>query len=225
VSIHDTIKKIIQTIKRLKKGPSTEDLAKRMVFSITKKRSFPSFEQWKHLPRSLSQPEKQIASGAITVFIVSLLFLGTNYIFTHQVIVPARGGEYTEALIGSPQFVNPLYANRSDVDRDLTRLVFSGLVAFNGEAIVPDLAESYDISDDGKTYTFILKEDAEFHDGIKVTSEDIAFTLKSVQNELLKSPKRPNWIGVEIEIINEINSRERCLLLSDNAPGSQIARM
>jgi len=203
VSIFDTIKSLRSKISRLKKGPTTEDLVKRMVFSIAKKRNFPNFEQWKHFPRSLSKYEKQIVLSAFLVFSFSFIFLGGRYIFTHQALVPAHGGEYSEALIGSPQFVNPLYAGRSDVDRDLTHLVFSGLVAFNGEAIVPDLAESYDISDDGKTYTFVLKKDLHWHDGKSVTANDVINTFAMIQNPEYLSPLLPAFKNVTITLADD----------------------
>jgi len=50
----------------------------------------------------------------------------------------------------------------------------------NGKDIVPDLAESWDVSKDGLTYTFKVRQGVKFHNGTPLTAEDIAFTLNRV---------------------------------------------
>lgn len=95
-------------------------------------------------------------------------------------------GKYTEALIGAPRAINPLLAHFNPVDQDLAHLVFSGLTKFdNFGRPAPDLANWY-ISEDQLTYTFILKPNAQWHDGQPLTAEDVAFTLN-----LLKDPVVP----------------------------------
>ncbi len=117
--------------------------------------------------------------------------------------VPADGGELKEGMIGTPRFVNPVLAT-SDTDRDITALIYSGLLRLNSKGeLIPDLAESYSISEDGLTYYFKLREDAVFHDGTQVTTEDVIFTILKTQDPAIKSPKRPNWDGVRVEKINE----------------------
>ena len=112
-----------------------------------------------------------------------------------MVAVPSTGGTLEEGIVGTPRFVNPLLAV-TDADRDLTSLVYRGLMKTNSEgAIVPDLAEKYTVSNDGLTYTFTLK-DAYFQDGEKVTSDDVVYTIKSAQDPLLKSAVRVAWEGV-----------------------------
>lgn len=61
---------------------------------------------------------------------------------------------------------------------------YSTLVRANADAtdIVPDLAESWTISDDGTVYTFKLR-DAQFSDGTPVTAEDVVFSLERVRDE------------------------------------------
>jgi peptide/nickel transport system substrate-binding protein len=69
--------------------------------------------------------------------------------------------------------------------------------------LIPDLAESYEMSEDGRSYTFTLKENAFFHDGTRVTSDDVVFTMQRAQDPMIKSVKRANWEGVAVEKINE----------------------
>lgn len=114
------------------------------------------------------------------------------------VAVPAYGGSLSEGIIGAPRFINPVLAI-SDADRDLVALVYSGLLRAtpNGDYI-PDLAERYEISDDGRVYTFYLRGNATFHNGTPVTAEDVVFTIQKTQDAALKSPERANWDGVEV---------------------------
>lgn len=93
---------------------------------------------------------------------------------------------FSEAIVGRPQLVNPLLA-ASQADRDLVALVFSGLTRVDryGQP-VPDLAESWDVSADGLTYTFTLREGVTWHDGQPFTANDVAYTMS-----LLRDPDFP----------------------------------
>ncbi|MFZ2555258.1 MAG: peptide ABC transporter substrate-binding protein [Minisyncoccia bacterium] len=113
-----------------------------------------------------------------------------------SVRIPAQGGSFVEGGVGTPRFVNPLLAV-SQTDQDLTTLVYSGLVRENADGtFIPDLAESYDISENGTVYTFRLKKNLTFHDGEPLTAEDILFTLALAQNPDAKSTRRADWEGV-----------------------------
>lgn len=117
-----------------------------------------------------------------------------------SVETPGRGGTYIEGVVGNPRFVNPILA-LSEADRDLTMLVYSGLLKANPDGTLsPDIAESYTISDDGLTYTFTIKDDAVFHDGQEITADDVAFTVRAAQNPTIKSPRRANWEGVAVAV-------------------------
>lgn len=191
-------------LKRLRQGPSTQDLTKRMVLNVVKKRTVPSAAQWRHLPRTLTPVETWVVRVATSLTILSLIFLGGRYVLTHQTLVPAVGGTYTEGLIGEPQFVNPLYAITSDVDTDITRLVFSGLLKYDPAlGLVPDLAESYDVSDDGLVYTFVLREGAKWHDGADVRVRDILSTINMIQNPEYKSPLIASFRDVDAIQVDE----------------------
>lgn len=118
-------------------------------------------------------------------------------------LVPQFGGTYREGIVGSPRFINPILAT-SDADKDLTTLIYSGLVRLGEDGtIIPDLAESWDISADGKSYTVRLKDNIYFHDGEKVTANDVMFTVNKIGNPLLKTPLRVAWDGVSATAIDE----------------------
>ncbi len=121
-----------------------------------------------------------------------------------KVEVPAYGGTLKEGLIGLPRTINPILSI-TDVDRDIGALVYSGLMKYDGDNLVPDLALSYSISPDGLTYDFKLRPDARFQDGTAVTADDIEFTITKIQDLVLKSPHRADWVNVAV---NKISSTE-----------------
>ena len=92
---------------------------------------------------------------------------------------------YTEAVVGAPSRVNPLFAHLNDADRDLASLIFSGLTRLGADgAVLPDLAETWDISEDGRNVTFHLRGGVTWHNGTPFTAEDVIFTYS-----LLADPK------------------------------------
>jgi peptide/nickel transport system substrate-binding protein len=50
----------------------------------------------------------------------------------------------------------------------------------SGKTIIPDLAHSWEIAEDGKTYTFFLRKDVQFHDGAELTAEDVKATFDRI---------------------------------------------
>tara|TARA_B100000315_G_scaffold22980_1_gene19899 strand:+ start:480 stop:2198 length:1719 start_codon:yes stop_codon:yes gene_type:complete len=74
--------------------------------------------------------------------------------------------------------------------------VFGGLVTIDPDLnIVPDLAESWDISPDGRVYTFHLRTNAVFHDGKPVTADDVRWSLERATNPLTESPVVDQYLG------------------------------
>jgi peptide/nickel transport system substrate-binding protein len=124
----------------------------------------------------------------IILGVAAIAFLVYQFIVPRNtVVVPAQGGTYIEGVAGTPKHINPLLCQLNEADRDLCSLVFSGLTQLNeaGEA-TPALAETWNISDNGITYTFKLRENARWEDGVPVTTDDVVFTTG-----LLKDPGYP----------------------------------
>ncbi len=153
--------------------------------------------------KSFGLTEKAIFVVLCLILVISSLSLLWKVNFHFMTAVPAHGGSLSEGVVGSPRFINPLL-ELSDADRDLTYLIYSGLMraTANGD-LIPDLAESYTVSPDDLTYDFKIKDDAYFHDGQKVTAADVEYTVKMAQDATLRSPKRNSWIGVETQVIND----------------------
>lgn len=144
--------------------------------------------------------KKFIAFVSVTVVaFVSLVVILQKINQSFLITVPADGGTIIEGIVGTPTLVNPVLA-LSDADKDIAALVYSGLMRKNPDGFfIPDLAESYTISPDGMTYTFVLKKNATFHDGSPVTANDVIFTIEKIKDPLIKSPRKIGWDGVTIE--------------------------
>jgi len=163
---------------------------------------------WRYFFKILSKKERILLSLFLFLFLVSFSFTSANFYFKNTEIKPAIGGSFTEGVIGSPRFINPVYAQADDVDRDLTELVYSGLMKYNEQGeIVEDLAERYEILEDGKVFEFYLKEDLFWSDGMPISAEDVTFTVKAIQNPALKSPIRGSWLGIKVDKISELGVR------------------
>ena len=165
---------------------------------------FPSFSQWKQIFKVLKKSERLTLLIFFILAVGSFIFLISNFYFNHTKIVPALGKTFTEGVVGQPRFINPIYGETNDTDRSLIELIFSGLMTYDKQGnIVNDLADQYTISKDGKTYTFTLKNNIFWHDSKPLTSDDVIFTIKTIQNSDYKSPLRANWIDVTTEKLSD----------------------
>ncbi len=164
----------------------------------------PSFHQLLHVGHFMKAREKRIFFIFLTLGILSLCFLVYRTFLTYTTYSPINGGEYTEGLIGNIEYLNPVLSQNNDVDRDISKLIFSGLFKIDtmGE-LENDLVSDYSISDDKKTYTFNLKDNIFFHDGVNMTSDDIGFTLYAIQNLYFNSPLYKTFDGVSFEKISD----------------------
>ncbi len=174
---------------------------------VAKKR-LPNFKQLKYLPQVLSVDEKRKVKKLLLVTLIFFIILLINFYFTKTEIVPKSGGNYTEGLVGTLKFINPLYSSLNQVDQDLVKLIYSGLIKIDKEQnLIPDLAESWEISLDQKIYSFNLKKDLVWHDNEPLTIDDVIFTFQSIQNPEFKSPLANNFENIKIEKINDSSLR------------------
>lgn len=92
--------------------------------------------------------------------------------------------DITVALQLEPPHLDPTSAAAGAIDSVLYTNVFEGLTRFMGDgSVVPGLAESWEISEDGLTYTFKLREGVTFHDSTTMDAEDVKFTLDRINAE------------------------------------------
>ncbi len=108
------------------------------------------------------------------------------------------GGTLTVGLDGEIDTIDPL-KSVTIVGFQVYTQMYEGLVAANPtlDGVVPRLADSWDVSDDGMTYTFHLHPGVTFHNGQPFTSDDVQFTFNRVMDPNFGSPRRPNFTTVD----------------------------
>ncbi len=138
----------------------------------------------------------------VSVLIVGLIGLTQQIQALHratQISVPVAGGTYSEAAVGTVKILNPVLPE-STLSGDINRLIFSGLTRYDARRrIAPDLAKSWEVSPDGRTYTFHLRKGVKWHDGVPFTAADVAFTLTAIQDADSRSPLASSWQGVKTD--------------------------
>jgi ABC-type transport system substrate-binding protein len=167
-------------------------------------KKIPSFSQWKQLFKILKGTERKIFLTFAVLFFLSAGYLAIDFYLANTKIAPAYSGAYTEGIVGQPRFINPIYGETNDVDRTLIDLIYSGLMTYDKDGrLVNDLAKNYQISNNGRTYTFTLKDNIFWQDGVALTADDVIYTIKTIQNSDYKSPLRANWLNVEAQKISD----------------------
>lgn len=157
-------------------------------------------ERLLHSLAALSPRLKMTFVLALFVFVLTSFALLVRFNDRFLILVPRHGGSLSEGIIGRPRFINPVIA-KSDADRDMAALIYSGLLKATPEgSLISDLAASYIVSPDGLTYTFTLRDDLVWHDGEPITSADVLFTIEKVRDPglAIKSPRRASWEGVDV---------------------------
>ncbi len=163
---------------------------------------FPTFQQIKSLSKILNKRERLIFVTALSFFIISFISLSAIFYLNNTEKIPASGGKYVEGLIGSPRFLNPIYSPANDVDRDITSLLFAGLMKNNASGdLLPEMIER--IEEEGRSFIVKMKDDLRWSDGEPITADDLVFTIKTIQNPDYRSPLRPDWVGIKIEKISD----------------------
>ena len=121
--------------------------------------------------------------------------------------VPISAVGYREGIVGRPGSIDPLTA-QTQVDRDIVALVFSGLARLGPDGtVVPDLASGWTIADKGKSYTFTIRSDARWQDGQPVTSADVVFTIKTLQDPAYTGPGASSWREVTVTAVDDMTVR------------------
>ncbi len=175
------------------------ELDRKLVHSLSRSQ-IPNLKQLAYLNKFLSKKEAWVIRALVLVILLNLTFLGFNFYRNNFEVVPRRGGEYTEGLVGNPQYINPLYNLASDVDKDISSLVFSSLFRFSDkETLKKDLVSDYSVCEDKKTYTVKLRDDALWHHDERLTAEDVLFTFEAIKNPEYDSLLRSRFSGVDVK--------------------------
>ena len=158
-----------------------------------------------------------IAVGGL-ILVVGLL-AGQSPTTTVSQEQPLIGGTHTEGLVGEIIRLNPILASYNQVDQDISALIFSGLIGFDSRGNpIPDLAESWAISADASLYTITLRDDATWHDGTPVSSDDVIYTFSKLQDDDYPGPSELQELWNEVTIIRLDDRRIQFQLPESYAP-------
>ena len=158
----------------------------------------------------MTRTDRGVIGGLVVLFVLIASLVGLPSVLpggtppaspSPGVSAPPLAGPraYREGMVGHATSVSPLAAH-SQPDRDLVALIFSGLVR-NGPdgTIVPDLARQWSVDATGAVWTFELRPDARWQDGEPVTAEDVAFTIRTLQDPAYTGPAAGSWQDVSVK--------------------------
>lgn len=116
---------------------------------------------------------------------------------------PENGGTYAEGVIGQLDTIDPLFAS-TPAEVSASKLVFSSLLSYDRDnKLRPDVASSWSVSEDSKVYTVSLRDDVYWHDGKKLTADDVIFTVQLIQNPAVKAVQYGTLAGVKVEKVSD----------------------
>lgn len=162
------------------------------------------FKNFGGVLKSYTYSEKLISVIAVAVFFAMLVKM---IVFPYGLFGFGGTSIYTEGLVSKNgiQNINPLFVDYNEADREVSRLVFSGLMKYDPvkKAVVNDMAQ-LTINDAKTEYTFKMRDGLKWHDDAPITVDDVYFTFHDIildptfPNEVLKA----NFAGVKVTKID-----------------------
>lgn len=157
--------------------------------------------RWRHL-RQVRTP---IIMWSILIVVILLatsldLYFNQRRYYTDGV---DEQSSYFEGVVGNLSTLNPLLA-ATEADKLAERLIFSRLYEHDQTgSLKGDLAKTAIVSDDGLTYTITMRDNAKWHDGHKLTAEDVKYTIDLFKNQAIGSFTGQVLRGVTSKVISE----------------------
>ncbi len=105
-----------------------------------------------------------------------------------------------------PPHLDPTSAAAQAIDSVVYTNIFEGLTRFMGDgSVVPGLAKSWEISEDGLTYTFTLQDGVTFHDGTTMDAEDVKFSLDRARGEESTNAQKALYAAIDsVEVVDPL---------------------
>ncbi|MCG8686353.1 MAG: ABC transporter substrate-binding protein [Desulfobacterales bacterium] len=141
---------------------------------------------------------KRFAASILCTFLAIIMFAGPSW-------AGARG-ELKIARWDDINTFDPGWMTSGDRELTIMKCLYNGLVKYKEGSweIVPDLAESWDTAEDGKSVTFHLRKGVKFHKGYgEMTAEDVKFSFERIIDPESSSSEKGNWGQLDrVEIID-----------------------
>ncbi|NQT95872.1 MAG: peptide-binding protein [Candidatus Omnitrophica bacterium] len=141
--------------------------------------------------------------SAVLLFYISGCSTRTAGIDYNRPGSPAYGDAIVIGSIGDATTLIPIVASDS-ASHDICGLVYSGLIKYDKDLnIVGELAESWEIEEDGKIILFRLRKDVKWHDGVPFTAEDVKFTYEKLIDPDVRTPYSGDFLKIEkLEVLD-----------------------
>ncbi len=131
--------------------------------------------------------------------IVQIMWYGDSY--TTEAFVD--GGDYSEAVLGEVESMNPLYAATS-AEKTLSRLLFANLVSPDASGhSKAELAKSVKMDDAGQVWTVTLRDNLQWSDGEPITADDIVYTTDLIRDPTAKTTISADFNNVVIKKLDD----------------------
>jgi len=105
----------------------------------------------------------------------------------------------TVGMVLEPPNLDPTAGAAAAIDEVVYANVFEGLTRFGPDgAVLPGLAEAWEVSTDGKVWTFFLRSDVTFHDGTAFDAYDVEFSLNRARTEDSTNAQKALFAGIEM---------------------------
>ncbi|MEK7512574.1 MAG: ABC transporter substrate-binding protein [Patescibacteria group bacterium] len=155
------------------------------------------FSNARLIVKALSSRERVAATVAVVVVVLASLSRLALTVRENSTFVPIAGGSYVEGIVGQPRSVNPIVSG-NQADRDIAALLFSPLA---------ELISSFETEKSKRVYLVKLKDGLLWDDGQPLTSDDVIFTIRLIQNPDARSPLQKSWQGIQAERESELQIR------------------
>ena len=146
------------------------------------------------LIRSLKKREIVLLSVSVAAVIISGTLFASYVMNERTEEIPVSGGIWREGVVGQPVFVNPIISG-NDADQDISRLIFAGLA---------DMSDDIRSDESGRIWTVRIKEGIKWHDGEKITSDDVIYTFDTIIDPESRSPISGNFDGASVSRVSEL---------------------
>jgi len=119
-------------------------------------------------------------------------------------VAAADGGTYAEGVVDKIATINPLYLT-TEAEQAASGLVYAGLLDFDSSgALRPELAMSYTVSSDGKTYDVKLRDNVRWSDGQPFSADDVVLTLGLIKDPAVGSTLFEAWKNIGVKKIGQL---------------------